>query len=150
METSFLAMGQSTQVPQRQLPSMLGAMPMPSMVEPQWLASCESLLQAIHLCIHLSKLPHYAIAERLGIDKGHWTRMMQAQAHFPTNKLTELMSLCGNYAPMQWLAGATGFQLYEDPKAKREAELLAELASIRAGRGPSTNSNSQGALAKAA
>jgi len=143
-------MGQSTLGPQRQLPGMLAPMPVPAMVEPQWLASCDSLLAAIHLCIHLSRLPHYAIAERLGIDKGHWTRMMQGQAHFPTNKLIDLMNLCGNYAPMQWLALATGFELYENPKAKREAELMAELALLRAGRGQSTDINATNLLAKAA
>src|SRR5688572_11343407 len=87
-ERTLLGMGPSTQVPQRQLQGF-AAMPArePMKVESHWLSSCASLLDAIHLCIHLSKLPHYAIAERLGVDKGHWTRMMQGQAHFPTNKM---------------------------------------------------------------
>lgn len=58
--------------------------------------------------------------------------MMQGQAHFPTNKLTALMERCGNYAPMQWLAAATGFELYEDPKQKRLQELEREIAQLRA------------------
>jgi hypothetical protein len=86
-------MGPSTQrnpgqLPQRQLPGMLGAMPSPRKVEDALLRTCNSILDAVHLCIHLSKLPHYVVAQKLGIDKGHWTRMMQSQAHFPTNKET--------------------------------------------------------------
>lgn len=144
-------MGPSTQVPQRQLPGMaVGMSREPVKVEPHWLSSCGSLLDAIHLCIHLSKLPHYAIAERLGVDKGHWTRMMQGQAHFPTNKMHDLMSVCGNFAPLQWLAENAGFKLYEDPEAKEEAELERKLAAIRARKGQSTNFNSGASLARAA
>ena len=101
-------------------------------VDDALLRTCDSLLDAVHLCIHLSKLPHYAIAERLGIDRGHWTRMMQGQAHFPTNKLKPLMDLCGNFAPMQWLARATGFELFEDAKAQRKEELRRELDALEA------------------
>ena len=107
-------------------------MPRPKKIDAALLRTCDTLLDAIHLCIHLSKLPHYAIAQRLGIDKGHWTRMMQAQAHFPTNKLAPLMELCGNYAPMQWLAMSTGFELFEDAKHKRVAELRRELEQLEA------------------
>lgn len=109
---------------------ILAEMPKPHKVEPQYLNTCGDLLDAIHLCIHLSRLPHYVIAEKLGIDRGHWTRMMQGQAHFPTRKLNMLMQVCGNYAPMQFLAMSTGFELFEDAKAKRKEELRRELAEL--------------------
>jgi hypothetical protein len=112
--------------------ALLAAQPKPQKVDPMRLSMCQSLLDAIHLCIHLSRLPHYVIAERLGIDRGHWTRMMQAQAHFPTNKMKALMELCGNYAPMQWLARETGFELFEDAKSKRKEELRRELEQLEA------------------
>lgn len=111
---------------------LLHAARRPQKIDAALLRTCETLLDAIHLCIHLSRLPHYAIAERLGIDRGHWTRMMQGQAHFATNKLPLLMELCGNYAPMQWLAAQTGFELFEDAKAQRKEELKRELASLEA------------------
>lgn len=114
---------------QRRLP-IVAEMPKPKLVDSSLLRTCDSLLDAIHLCIHLSRLPHYAVAERLGIDKGHWTRMMQAQAHFPTNKITSLMETCGNYAPMQWLAASTGFELFADAKTQRVAELRRELEKL--------------------
>jgi plasmid maintenance system antidote protein VapI len=123
-------MGPSTQLSggpaQRAMP-FFAEVRKPIKVEPALLRTCDTMLDAIHLCIHLAKLPHYAIADRLGIDKGHWTRMMQSQAHFPPNKLKHLMDVCQNFAPMQWLAMQTGFDLYEDPKAKRREELRREL-----------------------
>ena len=109
---------------------MLAEQPRPRKLDASLLRTCDNLLDAIHLCIHMSRLPHYAIAQRLGVDKGHWTRMMQGQAHFPTNKLKMLMEMCGNYAPMQWLAASTGFELFEDAKAKRREELQRELAEL--------------------
>ena len=93
---------------------------------------CQSLLDAIHLCIHLSKLPNYAIAEKLGIDRGHWTRMMQGQAHFPTNKMHQLMHLCGNLAPLQWLSQSVGVPLGLDAKQQRRAQLMRELELLDA------------------
>ena len=110
----------------------MNEMPKPRKIEAALLSTCESLLDSIHLCIHLSRRKHYDIAEQLGIDRGHWTRMMQGQAHFPTNKLKALMEVCGNYAPMQWLAGATGFELFEDAKSKRRDELRRELEQLEA------------------
>lgn len=58
--------------------------------------------------------------------------MMQGQAHFPTNKLTNLMHVCGNYAPMQYLSQAMGFELFEDAKSKRKEELRRELEQLEA------------------
>lgn len=111
---------------------LLGETRKPDYVELKLLGQCETLLQAIHLCVHLSRLPHYAIAEKLGIDRGHWTRMMQGQAHFPTNKLASLMQLCGNYAPLQWLAKATGQEIAIDQRELRKQQLRRELAELDA------------------
>lgn len=118
--------------PQRQLPGMLGAVRKPAKVDPALLRTCSCELDAIHLCVHLAKLPHYAIAERLGIDKGHWTRMMQGQAHFPTNKITALQRLCGNWAVLQYQNQVAGFEMFEDAKAQRREELLRELEQLEA------------------
>jgi hypothetical protein len=130
----FAAHGQSTQhnpgPPVQRNLALMAEMPKPRKVEAALLKNCDNLLDAVILCIQLSHLPHNAIARKLGIDKGHWTRMMQAQAHFPTNKLKMLMELCGNYAPMQWLAASTGFELFEDAKAKRKEELRRELEEL--------------------
>lgn len=108
----------------------MAVMPKPRKVDDALLRNCETMLEAVILCIQLSRLPQSVVARKLGIDKGHWTRMMQCQAHFPTNKIKALMELCGNYAPMQWLAMSTGFELFEDARAKRREELQRELAQL--------------------
>jgi len=109
---------------------MLSEAGTPALADDSILRHCDSMLDAIHLCIHLSHLPHEAICKRLGIDKGHWSRLLQGQAHFPPNKMQALMELAGNYAPLQWLAAACGFELFKDAKAQRVAELRAELAKL--------------------
>lgn len=111
---------------------LLGESRKPDYVEIKLLGQCETLLQAIHLCIHLSRLPHYVVAEKLGVDRGHWTRMMQGQAHFPTNKIASLMQVCGNYAPLQWLANATGQEIAVDQRELRRQQLRRELAELDA------------------
>jgi hypothetical protein len=124
-------MGQSTPVqPMQREMRMLGEIRKPDYVEMKLLGQCETLLQAIHLCVHLSRFPHWVVCERLGVDKGHWTRIMQGQAHFPTNKLTTLMETCGNYAPLQWLAKATGQEIAIDQRELRRQQLRQELAEL--------------------
>ena len=127
---------------------MLGVVPRPKRVREELLNSCDSLLDAIHLCVQIGRLPHYAVAERLGIDKGHWARMMQGQAHFPTNKIQSLMEVCGNYAPLQWQNQAAGFQMFENPEEMELAQLEARRAALLAKR-PSTFINDRSQLAAA-
>lgn len=127
---------------------MLGEARKPVPVDDILIRQCETFLDAIHLCIHLSRKKHYALCDELGIDRGHWTRIMQGQAHFPTNKLHELMKLCGNFAPLQWLSNAMGVPLGIDEKARRRAELMRELELLECG-GPSTAISSGPMLAAA-
>jgi len=122
---------QSTGVKHAQLRlPMLSEAAAPGLADGDIVDRCDSMLDAIHLCIYLSRLPHDAICGRLGIDKGHWSRMLQGQAHFPPNKLQALMELAGNYAPLQYMAHACGFQLFKDAKQARVAELRAELEKL--------------------
>ena len=102
----------------------------PKMVPMELIRACKNRLDAIILCIQLSRLSQGEVAKRLGLDKGHLTRILQGLAYFPDQKSIELMEVCGNYAPMQFEAHATGFQLFEDPRAKKKAELRAALAEM--------------------
>lgn len=63
---------------------------------------CQDEMDAINLCIDLSRLKDEFIAAKLGIDKGHWSRIRKGMAHFPTAKRLDLMYLCGNWAPIQF------------------------------------------------
>lgn len=83
-----------------------------------------SMNAAVILCITTSGLQETEVCLSLGIDAGHWTRMRKGEAHFPLNKLNDLMDLCGNEAPLIWLAHSRGMGLV---MLKSESErLLAE------------------------
>jgi hypothetical protein len=101
---------------------MLGEARRPSAVDDQIIAHCESFLDAVRLCIHLSNFSHLHICETLGIDKGHWARMMQGRAHFPPNKVQPLMELCGNLAPLQYLMAQNGLRIPVRKVGMRDAE----------------------------
>src|SRR5574343_1642604 len=72
---------------------------------------CKTGHEAVQLCIQLSRLPNQEVCDQLGIDKGHWSRIMQGQAHFPTSKRIALMRVCGNRAPLQYEAEQMGMRL---------------------------------------
>jgi transcriptional regulator with XRE-family HTH domain len=114
-----------------QLPGLaVGPTRKPTTVRPELIAACKNRLDAIILCIQLSRLSQGEVAKRLGLDKGHLTRILQGLAYFPDQKSVELMEVCGNYAPLQYEAAACGFQLFKDARAQRKAELEAELIAI--------------------
>lgn len=142
-------MGPSTPVPERQLPGMaVAAVRAPRKVDEALVRSCSTLLDAVLLCIQLSRRKHYDLATALGIDKGHWSRILQGQAHFPTNKLRALQYQCENWAPLQYQNWEAGFEMYENPAAKRRDELLRELAMIDGG--PSTGVHGHESFTRAA
>lgn len=68
-------------------------------------------LAAINLCIQLSGLEDKEIYSTLGIDAGQWTRIKKGEAHFPDNKESDLMRLCGNTVPLVWAAAREGYCL---------------------------------------
>jgi hypothetical protein len=114
---------------QREMP-FVGNSKTPQLVADSLIIKCRHRLDAIRLCIQLSDYSNETIAENLGIDKGHFSRIMQGKAWFPDTKSVQLMNLCGNYAPLQYEAQATGFKLFKDTVAQRKEELLLELAAL--------------------
>lgn len=97
---------------QRMLP-ILNTLPDVANAPDELVGHCKSGHEAVQLCVQLSHFSHEAICERLGIDKGHWSRIMQGRAHFPTDKRVALMRLCGNRAPLQYEAHELGLDLVE-------------------------------------
>lgn len=122
---------------QREMP-WLSAARVPAMAPIELVMKCRNRLDAIRLCAQLSNLSHETICENLGIDKGHWSRIMQGRANFPDSKSVEFMYLCGNYAPMQFEAWKTGFELHKSERDRRIAQLENELAALRLSQGQST------------
>lgn len=71
----------------------------------------KSLLSAIALCAQAAGLQDKELYLPLGIEPSHWSRMMKGDAHFPLERLGPLMDLCGNEAPLEWLAHSRGYEL---------------------------------------
>lgn len=116
---------------QREIPMLA---PVRGPVEVDWalIAKCNDEQDALLLCVHLSRLANEEIARRLGIDKSHWTRIMQGRGNLPARKRTPLMSICGNLAPIQFEAMRFGRQLKEHDIEREEKEALERLARVQA------------------
>lgn len=114
---------------------VLGIARKPEMVDWALIAKCNDEISALQLCVQLSRLNYETVAFKLGIDKGHFTRIMQGHGHLPARKRTQLMALCGNLAPVQFDCLRFGFRLREDEDLdQREQELTKELALVKAKR----------------
>jgi hypothetical protein len=82
-----------------------------------------TLAGAIQLCVQLSGLEDKELYLALGVDAGHWSRITKGEGHFPVSKLPALMDLCGNEAPLLWLARERGYGLVVlQSEAERRAE----------------------------
>lgn len=93
-----------------------------------------TLSGSIALCVQVSGLEDKEVYLSLGIDAGHWTRIMKGDAHFPVNKLGDLMDLCGNEAPLFWLTHNRGYDTGSLRKRETETEKLLRLAHERIAR----------------
>lgn len=118
-----------TEVADPQIP--LGLRREPTAVDLSLVRAQPTLLAAIKLCISLGGFQdEKQVYGALGIDAGHWTRIMRGEAHFPVNKLTELMDLCGNEVPMLWLIHARGYDVATlrrlESENERKVRYLAE------------------------
>lgn len=90
----------------------------------------QTFTAAINLCISASGLEDKEIYLPLSIDPGHWTRIRHGQAHFPVDKLEDLMQLCGSETPLRWLALQRGYDLVprEDAKDRQLRDLRTKVA----------------------
>lgn len=92
-------------------------------VDPALVLAQPTLLGAIKLCISLAGFEKdKQVYDELGIDAGHWTRIARGEAHFPVDKLSALMDLCGNESPLIWLTNHRGY----DPRSLRKLETETE------------------------
>jgi len=106
-------------------------------LDPAIVTAQPSMLAAIKLCISAGGFDAgKEVYAELGIDAGHWSRVLRGEAHFPVNKLTALMDLCGNDAPLQWLVHDGGYDIAslrrrETELEKHNRELREENAALR-------------------
>ena len=114
---------------QREMP-LLSIAPAPARAPDYLVGAPRGLLQAVRVCINTSGLSDEAVCSHLGIDKGHFSRMLHGRANLPLDKLGDLMRLTGSLLPLQVLAHEMGCEVFADAKAQRRAELQAELALL--------------------
>lgn len=74
--------------------------------------ACRTFAAAIALAVNVSGLEEKELYLALGIDAGHWTRIMKGDAHFPVNKMNDFCDLVGNEIPLQWWANSRGKGLH--------------------------------------
>ncbi len=91
---------------------------------------------ALMLCVTASGLERKQIFGALGIDKATWSRIEAGEAHFPTDRLPRLMELCGNDAPLIWLAERRGFDWstmrpHSNDQERRVADLEQENRDLK-------------------
>jgi hypothetical protein len=115
---------------QREMP-FLAVVSGPQEVPLEFVKACSSELEALNLCMNLSRFSDEAIRDHLGIDKGHFSRIRKGRGNFPPNKRVALMELCGNLAPVQYEAWRLGRDLVERSKDTRIKELQAEIERLK-------------------
>lgn len=116
---------------QREMP-FVAVVKGPQEVPLEFIKACKSELEALNLCINLSNMSAEAIGDKLGIDKGHFSRITKGRGNFPTNKRVQLMELCGNLAPAQYEAWKVGRDLVERSKDQQIRELRERLQQLEA------------------
>lgn len=98
-------------------------------VDPALVIAQPSLLASIKLCISLGGFEaDKQVYGALSIDPSHWTRITRGDAHFPVDKLNELMDLCGNESPLIWLAHSRGYDACSLRKRETETERALRMA----------------------
>lgn len=78
--------------------------------------SIGSMKEALKLCLDASGVEPKEMADRLGIDCGHLTRMLRPMddRHFPPDLIVPLMRECKNVLPLEWMAAQMGYALHEE------------------------------------
>lgn len=80
-------------------------------VSKEVIASLPDFKAALKLCKEISGLSDKQICGELNVEPAQWSRIWMGQAHFPPEKITCLMDLCGNWVPLRWLAMRYGQEL---------------------------------------
>lgn len=116
---------------QRQMP-MLGEVPDPKLVPMDQVERCESLLDAINLCVQHSPIrKHYVIAEMLEMGPSQFHRCLRGTQHFPPSVIEHMEYVCQNRAITQYWCWSKGLPQPEmNEKEKKRQRLLAQLAEL--------------------
>lgn len=103
-------------------------------IDPAAIQRLPSALAAIRLCVEYGGFQYdKEIYKPLHVDAGNWTRMKHGEMPFPFEKVKPLMDLCGNEAPLLWLAHQQGKGMHplEDEKDRVIREQREEIVQLR-------------------
>lgn len=89
--------------------------------------------QALTMSVSLSGATHEAIASEMGKARETLTRFLNGNGGLTYSDLKRFINATGNLALLQDLANTFGYEIKAvDQKAKRKAELLAQLEALEA------------------
>jgi len=103
-------------------------------LDPNIVRAQPSMTAAIRLCQTLSGIDDKVLVGRSGIvgDVAQWSRIKGGTHFFPQDRLNAFMDVCGNEAPLEWLALSRGYELVPletetERRLRMEREKSAEL-----------------------
>jgi transcriptional regulator with XRE-family HTH domain len=102
---------------------------LPVEVMPQEVMRERDLGGAIQLSLKAAGLEQKEVQASLHMDKAQFSRWLSGQEGIKWDKLSALMDLCGNDAPLLWMLHARGYAL--DSVRKVETELQRENRVLR-------------------
>lgn len=96
---------------------------LPVEVRPEEVAREKTLGGAIELCAKLQGFSlDKELQQALGVDKAQFSRWHSGQEGVIWPKFVKLMDLCGNDAPLLWMAHQRGYDLHSLRKRETETE----------------------------
>jgi len=100
----------------------------PVEVTPQEVARENTLGGAISLCAKAAGLAPKEVQDALKADRAQFSRWTDDKEGITWSKLSALMDLCGNDAPLFWMLQARGYDLHSLRKKETETEKALRLA----------------------
>jgi len=94
---------------------------LPVKVRPDEICRKKTLGAALELCAEVAGFSlDKELQQRLGVDKAQFSRWINGSEGIVWSKFSALMDLCGNDAPLLWMAHQRGYDL--DSMRQRESE----------------------------
>lgn len=105
-------------------------------LQPQEIAREKTLGGAIGLCAKAAGYEGKQVQELLHADKAQFSRWESGAEGIVWPKLTALMDVCGNDAPLLWMVHARGYDLHamrklESATERENRHLREEIAALR-------------------
>jgi hypothetical protein len=100
----------------------------PSEVTPQEVARESTLGGSISLCAKAAHLTPKEVQDALKADRAQFSRWTDDKEGITWTKLSALMDLCGNDAPLLWMLNARGYDLHSLRKQETETERMLRIA----------------------